>query len=450
MAIWELDGKTIYDFSSQLDYEIKDKEDRLKLVNKILGQRQLLHDGKLLFKDKKDPNRDKRMNAYDDFFATYFSPTIDDNGDSSFPYFSPHIGTANEMNMKQPNSGLKYSSEHDYVCKALQSFGTYLIGRHNNVYPPERELEKTIKVKPRKKSIFKSRKFKVTRKEGIFDSDKKFERSKHESKFPQFISIDRSESREETEHKMAKLIHDMQSLKTELERKKEDGIFTLADSKLYKDVNEIAMEIMHSKHRFIKMRMLLMPSTEINFEEDTGYIDNDDEYKHISYNAITFSDPQHVAGFVTEYPNIKHFSEDREHPLFYHMEIFHNLFNKVVHKLSIEERHILDWYMLDGLQVTSEDRKRNTVQKIYKKTFGETIPKSTVSDLLNKKVPKLISNQYNDEYEEYVYTYKIKGVYHRCSSCGEVKLATGKYFGKDKRNKNGLKSICKVCDRSKK
>jgi hypothetical protein len=278
----------------------------------------------------------------------------------------------------------------------------------------------------------------------------RFERNKHVSKFPKFLVIDRSESREETENKMSKLIYDLQILKKKLEEKKTITGLTRVEANLYKSINEDTMEIMHSKHRYIKMRMLLTPSTVINYDEDTGYVDENGEYKHISYNGISFFDPKHIAGFVSKYKSIKDFSDDRGHPLFYHMELFHELFNKIASQLSCEERQILDWSMLDGIQIDSKDEEIETILKRFEEKFGRTISKQSVSKLIHEKVPKLMVEQYRNEYEEFIYTHKIKGNYHTCSKCKTPKLATSKYFGKDNRNKNGLKSVCKVCDKSKK
>jgi uncharacterized OB-fold protein len=57
-----------------------------------------------------------------------------------------------------------------------------------------------------------------------------------------------------------------------------------------------------------------------------------------------------------------------------------------------------------------------------------------------------IVKAYEDDYEEWFYTFKAKGKYKKCSKCGKIYLAKEKYFGKHPNTKDGLQSICKNCD----
>jgi nitrate/TMAO reductase-like tetraheme cytochrome c subunit len=55
-----------------------------------------------------------------------------------------------------------------------------------------------------------------------------------------------------------------------------------------------------------------------------------------------------------------------------------------------------------------------------------------------------------DEFLNWYYLNEEKGVYKRCSRCGQIKLAHNKYFSKNKTSKDGFYSICKECRNRKK
>lgn len=54
------------------------------------------------------------------------------------------------------------------------------------------------------------------------------------------------------------------------------------------------------------------------------------------------------------------------------------------------------------------------------------------------------------DYEDWFYANKAKGDYKICKQCGGVKLRNGHFFNKEKKGKDGLKSICKECEALKK
>ena len=70
------------------------------------------------------------------------------------------------------------------------------------------------------------------------------------------------------------------------------------------------------------------------------------------------------------------------------------------------------------------------------------IKPNTVVSCLNSVVD-LIIKQYEKEYEEWYYLNIRKGIYKKCSRCGEVKLVS--QFDKDKKGKYGVRGYCKNC-----
>lgn len=68
-----------------------------------------------------------------------------------------------------------------------------------------------------------------------------------------------------------------------------------------------------------------------------------------------------------------------------------------------------------------------------------------VSQTYNNIIKKIIK-RYEIEYENWYYLSACKGKYKKCSRCGEIKLLTPNYFGKDSSKIDGFKYNCKLCD----
>lgn len=101
-----------------------------------------------------------------------------------------------------------------------------------------------------------------------------------------------------------------------------------------------------------------------------------------------------------------------------------NLINKI--EFTDKQRKVLELWS-NGLATGEISKKLN-------------VKPNTVVSCLNGVVD-LIVKQYEKEYEEWYYLNIRKGVYKKCSKCGEVKLVS--QF--DKKGKQGLQSRCKKC-----
>lgn len=74
------------------------------------------------------------------------------------------------------------------------------------------------------------------------------------------------------------------------------------------------------------------------------------------------------------------------------------------------------------------------------------IPQHKISYIINEVLPKAFHDTYEAMLEEWIWTYRRKGLYKQCRKCGEIKLAVDdRYYNKEKKGKLGLKSSCKVC-----
>lgn len=103
-----------------------------------------------------------------------------------------------------------------------------------------------------------------------------------------------------------------------------------------------------------------------------------------------------------------------------------NLINKI--EFTDKQRKVLELWS-NGLATGEISKKLN-------------VKPNTVVGCLNSVVD-LIIKQYEKEYEEWYYLNIRKGIYKKCSRCGEVKLVS--QFDKDKKGKYGVRGYCKNC-----
>ena len=103
-----------------------------------------------------------------------------------------------------------------------------------------------------------------------------------------------------------------------------------------------------------------------------------------------------------------------------------NLINKI--EFTDKQRKVLELWS-NGLATGEISKKLN-------------VKPNTVVSCLNGVVD-LIVKQYEKEYEEWYYLNIRKGIYKKCSRCGEVKLVS--QFDKDKKGKYGVRGYCKNC-----
>lgn len=107
---------------------------------------------------------------------------------------------------------------------------------------------------------------------------------------------------------------------------------------------------------------------------------------------------------------------------------------------TIEEAIIIEYILETGIT------EHKAIQEELFQVLGYEVPQRTISDWLNTKIPNKLLDTYEKQLEDWIWTYRRKGIYKSCSKCGEVKLAVdSRYFSSNKNGKYGLNSVCKQC-----
>ncbi len=92
------------------------------------------------------------------------------------------------------------------------------------------------------------------------------------------------------------------------------------------------------------------------------------------------------------------------------------------------------------------DGKSNAeIQDLLEAEFGIKHSIEYISSLWRNKIPKLIAEGAKERYLNWHYTNIERGKWKKCSRCGQVKLATNRFFSKNSTSKDGWYSICKKC-----
>lgn len=132
-----------------------------------------------------------------------------------------------------------------------------------------------------------------------------------------------------------------------------------------------------------------------------------------------------------------HFDADA----WYLMQDFDRLYKKALADEPLYAR--IAEYKIGGLQ-------NNEIQLRIQDEFGVKHSLEYISSLWRKKIPNLIAQCAQDEFIDWWYLNKEKGAYKRCSRCGQIKIASNRYFSKNGTSKDGWYSICKACRNKKK
>lgn len=172
-------------------------------------------------------------------------------------------------------------------------------------------------------------------------------------------------------------------------------------------------------------------------ESDEKVVDGE-----IVYSGVSLLDPKVCSAILCNYSKLKASGDGNFMTnTWYIMEDFDNLCTRALSNYPLYDR--LVEYKIDGMQNID-------IQHNLQMEFGIKHSLEYISSLWRNKIPKLIAAAAEDQFLNWWYLEKEKGVYKKCSRCGQIKLAHNKYFSKNRTSKDGYYSICKECRNAKK
>lgn len=175
--------------------------------------------------------------------------------------------------------------------------------------------------------------------------------------------------------------------------------------------------------------------SKIDFDENVSISGNDE----IEDNSlVSFFNPKHVSALLCNYSRLKEDAWGKFYSdSYFLMEDLDTLIEKTLRD-SYPMYYDLLIYKIDGKQNLE-------IQNLLNQKHNVKHSVEYISSLWRNKIPKLLSEQAQEDYLIWYYTTQKKGKWKKCSRCGEIKLAHNKFFSKNKTSKDHFYSICKCC-----
>lgn len=178
-------------------------------------------------------------------------------------------------------------------------------------------------------------------------------------------------------------------------------------------------------------------STEYNIESDTWYEDENGEIVELSKNRVLMSDANTYKGLILNYKDLKDKYNDKQTS---DMWALIKDFEEVLNNTEFTEEELF------MLSVLFDGHSQKQIEQMYKELELADWSQPKMSRLINTQIPNKLLNTYLNKIDEFIYTYKIKGNFKKCSKCGEIKLISNeRYFYKEPKGKDGFKNNCKSC-----
>lgn len=160
----------------------------------------------------------------------------------------------------------------------------------------------------------------------------------------------------------------------------------------------------------------------------------------VRYEGVSLCNPKVCSMVLCNYSRLKQEGwDDLEGDMYFFMGAFDKYCGLALRDEPILEQIVID--KIDGLQ-------NSEIQEHLDRTFGMSYSTEYISSLYRNKIPKLIASAAEDDYIQEWFLNHEKGIYKKCSRCGQTKLAHAKYFSKNSTSNDGFYSICKDCRNS--
>jgi len=148
--------------------------------------------------------------------------------------------------------------------------------------------------------------------------------------------------------------------------------------------------------------------------------------------------PEHISAILENYARLK-------------QALWDDLHNDLRWSL-LDLEHLIEEYVRDRQPIYYEillmkiaGDTNEEIQNHLAEQWGKQHSQEYISSLWRNKIPELIADGYKEHYLNWVYTYKLRGLYKTCSRCLQPKLAHRRYFGTNQAAKYGFYSVCKKC-----
>lgn len=412
----ELNGRTIYDFTRNLDYSL-DLKGRLELVNSRLYDE----------KGRQHP-----------FFDELF---MQDNGDDKD--FKSHISLCPDLKTET------YSNTN--IAKELEKMADYLLIAYNKENPnpntvdyiilTAKELERKTKaecnyverIEDEGKTIFikdVGKNFKLEIKQNITKKDLEEHNQCGQilKEYQRAIDILTFELRKsELLFKLSIKTNDFSQLEF-LNSIDEDYLVEYGLS-----IENLSLEYYEQvKYKVKKYRKIAK-----DMRGDMIYIK--DHLKGTIYFKQPLGDSTDIDWEQLDWDSVEHIKELLR-----------------LHKNTHDFKNDLNCLVYDFEKILSECKFKEIETKVLHLWRNSTMSQKEIGEMLNiaqsniskilTKICKKINNSYYNNFEDFYYLNIAKGKYKQCSCCKEIKLISK--FNNQKTGKDGVRATCKICESS--
>ena len=153
---------------------------------------------------------------------------------------------------------------------------------------------------------------------------------------------------------------------------------------------------------------------------------------------LRIDNPEHVSEILHNYIRLKQELVD---------DLHNDLRWTLIDLETIIEEYIKKYHPIyyDILLMKVGGDTNEEIQKHLAITHNKHHSQEYISSLWRNKIPQVIADGYKEQYLNWFYTFKSRGLYKTCSRCLEPKLAHQRYYGTNQAARYGFYSVCKRC-----
>lgn len=173
--------------------------------------------------------------------------------------------------------------------------------------------------------------------------------------------------------------------------------------------------------------------------DERRWIDENGEPQ--SDGLITFFNPLHNSALLCNYSLINFSFQDKINNDFYYLL---QDFNKLIDRTFTTEP-----LYYDLIKAKINGKSNAQIQQMIEERYHIKYSLEYISSLWRNKIPRMMAEQAKEDYLIWYHMEHGTGTWKKCSKCGQIKLATNRFFSKNNTSKDGWYSMCKRCRNSK-